>query len=161
VFHTQQQIGPYTLIQRLGQGGFGQVWLAEKRGSLLTTQVALKLPLDPDPDLNAVQQEAHVWLQASGHPNVPPVIDAEVYNGQVVIVSEYAAGGSLASWLKQHGGKAPSVEAAVTMIAGILAGGDTNISCSALRSPRMADASPQAVVTGRRRCGMQGQAANC
>jgi WD40 repeat protein len=122
VFHAQQQIGPYTLMRMLGQGGFGQVWLAEKRGSLLTPQVALKLPLDPDPDLTAVQQEARLWLQASGHPNVLPVLDAEVYNGQVVIVSEYAAGGSLSSWLKQNGGKAPSVDEAVAMISGILAG---------------------------------------
>jgi WD40 repeat protein len=122
VFLAQQQIGPYTLIRRLGQGGFGEVWLAEKRGSLLTTQVALKLPLDPDPDLDAVEKEARVWLQASGHPNVLPVLDAEVYNGQVVIVSEYAAGGSLATWLKQNGGKAPSVEAVFTMTGGILAG---------------------------------------
>jgi len=122
MFLAQQQIGPYTLIRRLGQGGFGEVWLAEKRGSLLTSQVALKLPLDPDPDLSAVQQEARLWLQASGHPNVLPVMDAEVYEGQVVIVSEYAAGGSLASWLKQNGGKAPSVEAAIAMTEGILAG---------------------------------------
>ena len=89
---------------------------------MLTPQVALKLPLDPDPDLDAVRKEARVWLQASGHPNVLPVQDAEIYNGQVVIVSEYAAGGSLSSWLKQNGGKAPSVEAAVAMTAGILAG---------------------------------------
>jgi hypothetical protein len=57
-----------------------------------------KLPLDPDPDLTAVQQEARLWLQASDHPNVLPVLDAEVYMGQVVIVSEYAAGGSLFSF---------------------------------------------------------------
>ena len=122
MFQVQQQIGPYTLVRLLGRGGFGEVWLAEKPGSLLTPQVALKLPLDPDPDLVAVQREARVWLQASGHPNVLPVIDAEIYNGQVVIVSEYAAGGSLSAWLKQHGGKAPSVEAAVAMTVGILAG---------------------------------------
>ncbi len=109
-------------MRLLGRGGFGEVWLAEKRSSLMTTQVALKLPLDPNPDLAAVQHEARLWLSASGHPNVLPVLDAEVFNGQVVIVSEYAAGGSLSGWLKQHGGKAPSVEAAVTMTAGILEG---------------------------------------
>ncbi len=51
-----------------------------------------------------------------------PVLEAEVYNAQVAIVSEYFAGGSLADWLARHGGKAPSAEAALTMMRGILAG---------------------------------------
>ena len=122
MFHPQQQIGPYLLIRLLGQGGFGQVWLAEKPGKLMTTQVAVKLPLDPNPDLDAIRHEAQTWLRASGHPNVLPVIDADIHSGQVVIVSEYAAGGSLSSWLKQNGGKAPSQDAALAMTAGILAG---------------------------------------
>jgi serine/threonine protein kinase len=122
MFHTQQQIGPYTLIRLLGQGGFGEVWLAERRSALMTTQVAVKLPLDPNPDLNAIRHEAQTWLRASGHPNVLPVIEADIYDGQVVIVSEYAEAGSLAKWLQQNGGKAPTVEAAVSMTSGILAG---------------------------------------
>jgi serine/threonine protein kinase len=122
MFFAQQQIGPYMLIRLLGQGGFGEVWLAEKQTALMTTQVAVKLPLDPNPDLNAVRQEAQTWLRASGHPNVLPVIEANIYAGQVVIVSEYAAAGSLASWLQRHDGKAPTVEEAVAMASGILAG---------------------------------------
>ncbi|MCW3096624.1 MAG: Serine/threonine protein kinase [Chthonomonadaceae bacterium] len=122
MFQPQQQIGPYTLMRLLGRGGFGEVWLAEKRGALMTTQVAVKLPLDPNPDLNAIRHEAQTWLRASGHPNVLPVIEADIYDGQVVIVSEYASAGSLESWLKQHGGKAPSIELALTMTSGILAG---------------------------------------
>src|ERR1051326_6604840 len=113
-------IGPYTVVRPLGRGAFGEVWLAERRSSLLTTQVALKLPLDVETDLEEIRQEAQVWLRASGHPNVVPVLDAEVYDGQVVIASEYVAGGSLADWLHQHGGKAPSVSAAVNMARGIL-----------------------------------------
>src|SRR5207248_7788636 len=49
-------------------------------------------------------------------------IDADVYDEQVVIVSEYVPGGSLTKWLKQYGGKAPSIEAACEMIEGVLAG---------------------------------------
>lgn len=115
-------IGPYTLIRTLGRGAFGEVWLAERRSSLLTTQVALKLPLDSATDLDLIRNEAQLWLRASGHPNIVPVMDAEVYDGQVVIASEYEAGGSLEDWLVQHGGKAPSVDAAVGMMRGILNG---------------------------------------
>ena len=123
-------IGPYTLVRTLGRGTFGEVWLAERRSSLLTTQVALKLPLHADFDLDAIRREAQIWQKASGHTNIVPVLDAEIYDGRVVIVSEYVAGGSLADWLAGHfagggprGGRpAPSVETAVAMLRGILDG---------------------------------------
>ncbi len=100
-------IGPYTLVRKLGRGAFGVVWLAEKRTVLATTKVALKLPNDEDVDLDAVKQEASLWVHASGHANVLTFIDADVYDGQVVIVSEYAPDGSLSNWLEAHGGKRP------------------------------------------------------
>jgi serine/threonine-protein kinase len=116
------RIGPYILVERLGRGAFGVVWLAEKRGAIFTSRVALKMPNDEDVELDVVRREAHVWAQAAGHPNVLPIIDADVYDGQVVIVSEYAPDGSLSSWARRHGGKAPSVESAARMIDGVLAG---------------------------------------
>ncbi|HKS29040.1 MAG TPA: DUF4268 domain-containing protein [Pyrinomonadaceae bacterium] len=116
------QIGPYTLISKLGRGAFGAVWLAEKRTAIATTKVAIKIPNDEDVDLEAVRQEASLWVHASGHPNVLPIIDADIYDEQVIIVSEYAHDGSLTKWLEKHGGKAPSIEAAVEMMLGILSG---------------------------------------
>jgi formylglycine-generating enzyme required for sulfatase activity len=118
------QIGPYILIRQLGRGGFGVVWLAERRSALVATQVALKLALDEEPDLDAIAQESQLWAQAGGHPNVLPIIEADIYDGQVVIVSEYAPDGSLEEWLKRHGGSAPSIESAVAMTSGILSGLD-------------------------------------
>ncbi|MEO6394244.1 MAG: bifunctional serine/threonine-protein kinase/formylglycine-generating enzyme family protein [Pyrinomonadaceae bacterium] len=117
-----EQVGPYTLMAKLGRGGFGVVWLAEKRTSLAVTQVALKIPHDEDIDLEAVRREAAVWITASGHPNVLPIIDADIYDDLVVIVSEYAPDGSLESWLRKHGGRAPSVEEAIEITDDILAG---------------------------------------
>jgi predicted ATPase len=128
MFHPGDVIGPYTLVRTLGRGAFGEVWLADRATSLLTTQVALKLPLDSTIDLELIRLEAQVWLRASGHPNIVPVMEAEVYDGQVVIASEYVAGGTLHEWMTQRmaplGGKAPSVEEAVGMANGILAGLD-------------------------------------
>lgn len=116
------KIGPYTLISKLGRGAFGVVWLAEKRTAITTTKVAIKIPNDEDVDLEAVRQEAALWVHASGHPNVLPIIDADIHDEQVIIVSEYAPDGSLSKWLVKHGGKAPSLESAVEMTLGILAG---------------------------------------
>src|SRR5436189_2526820 len=116
------RIGPYTLIQQLGRGAFGVVWLAERRGEFATTKVALKLTLDEDPDLKSIAQESQLWAQLGGHPNVLPIIEADRYDGQVVIVSEYAPDGSLEGWLKRQGGTAPTIESAIAMAIGILSG---------------------------------------
>src|SRR5436190_12129828 len=103
MFQPNQQIGNYFLVRQLGRGGFGEVWLAERRTQILTTKVAVKLPLDEQIDIEAIKQEAVLWEQASGHPNVLPIIEADIHDGQVMIVSEFAPDGSLYDWLKQHG----------------------------------------------------------
>src|SRR3982751_360326 len=118
----QSKIGSYTLINKIGSGGFGVVWLAEKRTSITTTRFALKLARHEDVDIEVFKQEAAIWAQVSGHPNVLPIIEADIYDGQIVIVSEYAPGGSLQEWLHKHGGRAPSIEAAVEMATEILDG---------------------------------------
>jgi formylglycine-generating enzyme required for sulfatase activity/tRNA A-37 threonylcarbamoyl transferase component Bud32 len=121
MFHPNDMIGEYTLVEFLGEGQFGEVWLAEKRTRILTTRVALKLPKSRV-TFEDVEKEARVWEQAKGHPNVLPIVDADIHNDQVYIASEYSPDGSLEDWLKQHGGKAPSIYAAVDMMRGILAG---------------------------------------
>jgi formylglycine-generating enzyme required for sulfatase activity len=73
-------------------------------------------------DFEAIHKEAAMWVKASGHPNVLSIIEADEYDGHIVIVSELALDGSLFDWLKRHGGKAHSIEAAVKMMDGILAG---------------------------------------
>lgn len=117
-----EQIGPYTLIRVLGSGTFKVVWLAEKRTQLLTTQVAVGIIIDPNPDINVIREEAERWKHAGDHPNVLAVLDADIYDYQIVIVSKYAPGGDLLGWLKRHGGKSPSVKEAVSMVCGILSG---------------------------------------
>jgi serine/threonine protein kinase len=122
MFQQDQQIGSYTLLRKLGRGGFGEVWLAEKRSQFVTKKVAVKLPLDQQVNFDAIRQEASLWEQASGHPNVLPIIDADIVDGQVLIVSEFADGGSLSDKLKFQG-KLPFKQA-IELTIGILNGLD-------------------------------------
>jgi serine/threonine-protein kinase len=115
-------VGPYTLVRELGKGTCGVVWLAERRASLATTRFALKFPTTEAVDPKGIRREAQLWVQASGHPNVLPVIEAEFYEGRLVIVTPFAEDGSLRDWLRQRGSRTSNVDAAVGMCSGILAG---------------------------------------
>jgi formylglycine-generating enzyme required for sulfatase activity len=119
---ANDRIGPYQLTLKLGAGGFGEVWLAQDFSGSTPREVAVKTPHDSEIDLDALLQEATLWARVTGHLNVLEFLAARVFNGQVVLVSEYAPDGSLKDWLGRHGGRAPSVEAAVEMTRGILAG---------------------------------------
>ncbi len=103
MFQSKQQIGPYILIERIGRGGFGEVWLAERQTKFVPMKVAVKLPHADQVDHEAIKRETTLWEQAKGHPNILPIIDADEYEGQIVIVSEYAPEGSLEGWLKKNG----------------------------------------------------------
>jgi formylglycine-generating enzyme required for sulfatase activity len=122
VFRENDKIGPYTLKKKLGRGAFGVVWLAEKQTMAGSFAFALKLAAREDIDLSVLQEEVATWKAASGHPNVLPLIEADIHEDDYVIVSEYAPDGSLEKWLGDNGGRAPSVDAAVDMIIGILKG---------------------------------------
>jgi tetratricopeptide (TPR) repeat protein len=120
MFQSGQKFGQYRLVRKIAKGGFGEVWLAEKESSIITRTVAVKLPHAGQVDIEAIRQEAALWEQASGHPNVLPLLDADIYDGQIVIASEYVEGGSLADRLRKDG-KLP-IEEAVQIVIGILNG---------------------------------------
>jgi formylglycine-generating enzyme required for sulfatase activity len=122
VFQVGDTIGPYVLNRKLGKGGFGEVWLAEEKDVIMSSPFAIKILFDDDADVETVKQEALVWLQACGHPNVLPIHKAAKYDEHLVIVSEYAPDGSLREWLNRYGGKAPSFSEAMRMTYGVLGG---------------------------------------
>jgi serine/threonine protein kinase len=122
-FAAGSRIGPYLLLEPLGRGGFGEVWLAQRHSDLVPTRLALKLPLDVVPDLDAVRREADAWVKVSEHPNVLPLFEVNCYDGQAIIASQYAPQGSLKDWLdEQPERKAPGVDVALRLMQGILLG---------------------------------------
>jgi serine/threonine protein kinase len=70
------RVGPYKLIARIGEGGFGTVWLAERREPFVQ-RVALKL-VKPGMDSRSVvarfEQERQA-LAVMNHPNIAKVLD--------------------------------------------------------------------------------------
>ncbi len=119
------RIGPYQLIRRLGKGSFAEAWLARNATVRNAREVVLKIPLADELDVDALLQEATLWARATGHhghANVLEFIEARVFEQQAVIISEYAPGGSMEQWLKEHGGGAPSIDEALEMARGILSG---------------------------------------
>ncbi|MBX7169477.1 MAG: serine/threonine protein kinase [Pyrinomonadaceae bacterium] len=122
-----EEIKDFTLVKFLGRGGFGEVWLAEKKIELADKKVpfALKFLSGQNHggiDLESVKREVNTWIDASGNKQVVSVLDGFMHDGMFVIVSEFADGGSLRDWLRNNGGKAPSIEKAVELMGGILDG---------------------------------------
>ena len=90
-------IGPYVFIKKLGEGGMGQVWLAEQTAPV-RRQVALKLirvGLYDDSVLLRFQSEQQS-LAVMNHPAIAKVFDAGCTpDGQPYFVMEYVDGPSI------------------------------------------------------------------
>ena len=97
-------LGSYTLIDKIGEGGMGQVYKAEHRR--MKRIVAIKtLPRELMSDSGAIarfQREVEAAAKLN-HSNVVTAYDADEANGVHFLVMEYVAGSNLSSLVKQHG----------------------------------------------------------
>ena len=96
-------MGPYRLIQKLGEGGMGQVWLAEQTAPV-RRQVALKLikvGMYDDDVLKRFQSERQS-LAIMDHPSIAKVFDAGTTpDGQPYFVMEYVPGVPITDYCDQ------------------------------------------------------------
>ncbi len=97
-------IGPYGLIRKLGEGGMGQVWLAEQTEPV-RRHVALKLlgvGFFDDAALRRFQAERQS-LAMMDHPAIAKVFDAGATpDGQPFFVMEYVHGPSITSYCNRN-----------------------------------------------------------
>jgi serine/threonine protein kinase len=104
-FKADRLIGPYRLIEPLGQGGMGEVWSARRHDGSVNREVALKLP--------------HTWLLTAGarmrlgrerdflaglsHPNIAQLHDAGIdEDGQPWMALEKVAGQPIDHWCNER-----------------------------------------------------------
>lgn len=98
-----RSIGPYQLIEKVGEGGMGQVWLAEQT-SPIHRRVALKLirwGMYDEALIHRFQSERQS-LAVMDHPSIAKVFDAgATAEGQPYFVMEYVAGVPITEYCDQ------------------------------------------------------------
>lgn len=98
---TLRKVGRFELIELLGSGSFGDVWLA--RDPELARLVAIKLPRKEQldrADIERFLREARAAAQLK-HPNIVSVHEVGKEGDTVYIVSDLIRGPDLADWLAE------------------------------------------------------------
>jgi eukaryotic-like serine/threonine-protein kinase len=97
-------IGPYHLLQRIGEGGMGEVWLADQRQPV-RRRVALKLikaGMDTREVVARFESERQA-LALMDHPAIAKVFDAgSTPEGRPYFVMEYVAGIPITDYCDKH-----------------------------------------------------------
>ncbi|AEI68392.1 protein kinase domain-containing protein [Corallococcus macrosporus] len=97
------EVGRYLVLERLGTGGMGVVYLAYDPE--LDRRVALKLLREAALGLDAEAGRAHLLREAQAmarvaHPHVVAVYDVGTFGGQVFLAMEYVESQTLRQWLR-------------------------------------------------------------
>ncbi|GAB3107690.1 hypothetical protein GCM10027055_03510 [Janibacter alkaliphilus] len=101
------KIGPYRVLQQLGEGGMGVVHLAlDGRGKAVAVKV-LRPHVADDPDARARLAREVETLGRVRSPRVAPVFDADLEADQPYIVTRYVPGPSLDAKVRDDGPLGP------------------------------------------------------
>jgi serine/threonine-protein kinase len=97
-------LGSYVLLQRLGEGGMGQVFKARhaKLGRVVALKLIRKDRVANQAAVRRFRREIRAAAQLS-HPNIVLALDADEVNGTHFFVMEYVEGEDLARLVKRHG----------------------------------------------------------
>ncbi len=116
-----QRIGAYTLVEPIGAGGMGSVWLARRSDGRYEGDVAVKLlnlALVAKGGPERFAREGQVLARLS-HPNIAHLVDAGVSDGgQPFIVLEHVQGEPIDRYCETH---ALDIDARVRLLLQVLA----------------------------------------
>jgi formylglycine-generating enzyme required for sulfatase activity len=94
------RISEYTLVEKLGQGGFGVVWKAE-HAQISGKFVAIKIPTSPE-GMDYLRQEA-VFQHELDHPNIVKTIGLDTKHDPPYFIMEYVEGRNLRELMAEDG----------------------------------------------------------
>lgn len=127
----EQQDGPadYVLVKRMGQGGQGEVFLAQQdrpRRVVVLKRMLPHLAYDGQSILRFLREA--LLMERVNHPQVVQVFDYGASGETYYIALEYVAGESLSDFLKRHGRLPPGqalgiLRAAAVSLGAVAAGG--------------------------------------
>jgi eukaryotic-like serine/threonine-protein kinase len=100
MFFRGQLIGKYKILQSIGSGGFGTVYLAED--TWIDKKVALKVPHKQNLDFGELLREPRL-LASLNHPNIVTVLTAERQENVFFIVMEFVPGETLETIIARDG----------------------------------------------------------
>ncbi len=100
MFFRGQIIGKYKILQTLGSGGFGTVYLAED--TWIDKKVALKVPHKQNLDFGELLREPRL-LASLNHPNIVTILTAEKQENVFFIVMEFVPGETIESIIARDG----------------------------------------------------------
>src|SRR5690606_7310999 len=97
------RLGPYRLVQQLGEGGMGVVHLALDRHGRAVAIKVLRPHVAHDPDARARLAREVETLELIRHPNIAPVLDADLDGPRPYLVTKYVPGPPLDDHVAEHG----------------------------------------------------------
>jgi len=110
-------VGPYVLRERLGRGGMGDVWVAERRDGQFEQRVALKL-LKPGMDSDGIRRrflQERQLLARLEHPNIARLLDGgTAADGRPFFVMELVEGVPITEFCRERD---VSLEQRLTLVA--------------------------------------------
>jgi tetratricopeptide (TPR) repeat protein/aminoglycoside phosphotransferase (APT) family kinase protein len=101
-----RRLGPYRLVRRIGRGGMGAVYLAEREDGEFTRQAAIKIVrpgFDSEEMLRHFRRERQI-LASLAHPNIGMLLDGgATEDGTPYFVMEYIDGQPILDWVRTSG----------------------------------------------------------
>ncbi|MGE5357861.1 MAG: tetratricopeptide repeat protein [Bacteroidales bacterium] len=98
------RIGPYHLLQKIGEGGMGEVWVAEQHEPIRRTVAVkvIKIGMDTRQVVARFEAERQA-LALMDHPGIAKVLDAgSTARGRAYFVMEYVHGEPITTYCDRH-----------------------------------------------------------
>jgi hypothetical protein len=99
-------VGDWRLLEKIGEGGMAEVWLAQREDGLLGRPVAVKLPrvgFSNNSFCQRLAREREI-LDCLIHPNIARLLDAgTALDGKPFLVLEFVDGEPIVDYCRRHG----------------------------------------------------------